>query len=207
MITILAQSKQSKKAFELFELLRKRDICTAVHSLTVACMAKIASRYIKINLSEEQIFIAGIMHDIGKLNMPDFIFENYKVSNEEFNIIKQHVGFTKQLMQEAGFDKEIIGAAYAHHERWNGKGYPMGLSGNNICDEGRLLAIVDSFAALTEDRAYRTGKDTRTAINILLKDQEQYDVEMLFTFITHINGILEDSNKEYRLLESCLHSW
>lgn len=189
---------QMKKAFALFELLAKKDILTAHHSLNVACLSKtIAAHYIKTELNKDKVFIAGLLHDIGKIKLPDFVFSNHViVKPEEKEAIMQHPKYSKMILEDFAFNPIIITAAYQHHERLDGSGYPSGLKELEIVPIARLLGIVDSFSAIMEDRPYRKGAEINKAIDILLKDQGLYDTDMLTIFIKNINQVLSYTRLE-----------
>lgn len=190
---------QMKKAFALFELLAKKDILTAHHSLNVACLSKtIAAHYIKTELNKDKVFIAGLLHDIGKIKLPDFVFSNHViVKPEEKAIIEMHPIYSKEILECAGFDTDIINAVFQHHERFNGSGYPSGLKGYDITPAARLLSIVDSFSAILEDRPYRKGANVNQAVDIILHDKNLFDVDMLTVFFKNINRIMSLSGIEF----------
>ena len=189
---------QMKKAFALFELLAKKDILTAHHSLNVACLTKVlAAEYINADIGKDTAFIAGLLHDIGKMKMPDYVFGNHIITGqEEKKTIMQHPHYSKKILEDFNFDPIIITAAYQHHERLDGSGYPSGIKELEIIPIARLLGIVDSFSAIMEDRPYRKGAETRKAIEILLRDQGLYDTDMLTVFIKNINQVLSYTRQE-----------
>lgn len=193
-----AATSQMKKAFNLFEILANRDILTAQHSLNVACLTKtLAANFIKTELGKEKAFIAGLLHDIGKVKMPDFVFSNYVIdTQEEKEVIQQHPAYSKAILENMGFDADIVKASYQHHERFDGSGYPSGLKEFQITPAARLLSIVDSFSAILEDRPYRKGANVKNAVDILLQEKELFDVQMLSTFFKHINHIVSLSGIE-----------
>lgn len=195
----LEVKSQMKKAFALFELLAKKDILTAHHSLNVACLTKIlATKYIKTELDKDKAFIAGLLHDVGKIKLPDFVFSNHViVKPEERAIIEMHPVYSREILECSGFDADIIIAVSQHHERFNGSGYPSGLKGYEITPAARLLSIVDSFSAILEDRPYRKGVNVNQALDIILKDKNLYDVDMLTVFIKNINRIMSLSGIEF----------
>jgi putative nucleotidyltransferase with HDIG domain len=187
------------KAFQLFELLSHRDILTAQHSINVACLMYILeSYYINTGLGADNAFIAGLLHDIGKVKLPDYVFSNYVIdTQEDKNVIMQHPAYSKYLIVKTGFDTDIVNAVFQHHERFDGSGYPAGIQKNYITPAARSLAIADSFSALTEDRPYRAGISIESAVNILIRDRSLYDPKMLSVFLNNITHIKELVNVEY----------
>ena len=181
------------KTVNLLGALKNRDISTAEHSLNGACLNKtIADNFISIDLKKDKAFGSALLHDIGKIKMPDYVFSNHIIkSQDELKIIMQHPQFTKDILEKAGFDMDIIRAAYQHHERFDGSGYPSGLKKFQITPAARLLGIVDSFAALTEDRPYRKGVSIKKAVEILFKDKKLYDPQMLNMFLENVTLIAQ----------------
>ena len=124
------------------------------------------------------IIDASKLHDIGKVAMPDgVLLKPGKLTNEEFDIIKTHPIHGAELLNEAvqklGDDdllKEARNIAYAHHEKWNGSGYPRKLAGAEIPLSARIAAIADVFDALTSERPYKKAFTNEEAFNILYKD-------------------------------------
>jgi HD-GYP domain-containing protein (c-di-GMP phosphodiesterase class II) len=141
--------------------------------------------------------IAGLLHDIGKIILPDYVFEDHIITSEdEKDVIRQHPGYTKVILENKGFDPDIINAAYLHHERVDGSGYPSGLKAYEIPPTAKILSIVDSFSAITEDRPYREGQSLKRAVEILLDEKELFDVSMLSSFIKNINQVVHAASFE-----------
>lgn len=117
--------------------------------------------------------IAGYLHDVGKLKIPDEVLEKPgKLTDEEFNIMKQHAYYTWVLLKDiAGFE-QIVEWAARHHEKLNGKGYPFHLSRNELSLGARIMTIADIFSALAEDRPYRKGMEKEKVIMILREDAQ-----------------------------------
>lgn len=109
---------------------------------------------------EKLIFmeIAGLLHDLGKLSIPDEILEKPAVlSTDEFALIKQHTYYTYHILKEAGAPPDIIEWAAYHHEKLNGGGYPFHLDASCLTTGARIMAVADVFTALSEGRPYRPG--------------------------------------------------
>jgi HD-GYP domain-containing protein (c-di-GMP phosphodiesterase class II) len=107
----------------------------------------------------EELRFAGLLHDIGKLGIPEAVlFKAGKLTSEEYNTIKKHPAVTRQILGSIHFPrnlKNVTEIASTHHERVNGSGYPEGLSKEEIPVGGRMLALADVFDALTSKRQYR----------------------------------------------------
>lgn len=139
-----------------------RSHFTATHSSGVASCATGLARQFGLSEPEvELIGLAGNLHDLGKLIVPNIILEKPgRLSGAEFAIIKQHTYYTYMILKNIGGLKEIPEWAASHHERLNGGGYPFHRSGEDIDTGARIMAVADIFTALAEDRPYRRGLET-----------------------------------------------
>src|SRR5690606_22787980 len=125
------------------------------------------------------------LHDIGKLVVPLSILEKPgKLSQQELQVIKSHPYYTKLILKQIKGIEDIAEWAGNHHEKLNGKGYPEKLMGSNITKEDQIIAIADIYQALTEDRPYREGMDSQTAIEIMMDmaDRGELSKEMIRDF-------------------------
>lgn len=146
-----------------------KSVFTHKHSRLVAAVA--AKLSLVSGLSQEdadKMLMAGLLHDLGKLSVPEEILEKPgKLSPEEFRIIKKHTYYTYRILDNIpGFD-EINRWASFHHEKLDGSGYPFRLNGENIPTGSRIMAVSDVFSALTEDRPYRMGLPRQRVVEIL----------------------------------------
>ncbi len=108
--------------------------------------------------------LAGLLHDVGKIGIPDSILRKPgPLDPHEFEVIKQHVTLGEVMIKEIPDLNDILAAVGAHHERWDGGGYPRGLSGEGIPLLGRVLAVADAYSAMTTDRPYRKALGEREA--------------------------------------------
>jgi HD-GYP domain-containing protein (c-di-GMP phosphodiesterase class II) len=113
---------------------------------------------LELGLSETQVRrvkLAGILHDIGKVNVPQSILcKPGSLDDDEWEIVKQHPELGAQILEHPDLD-DVRGWVGAHHERPDGNGYPSGLAGRDLALEARILAVADAFEAMTSDRSYR----------------------------------------------------
>ena len=125
----------------------------------------------------DTLTIAGLLHDIGKCKIPqDLILKPSKLSRQEFEFIKMHPQFGYDILKGQNIDERIKNAALYHHERYDGKGYPKKLSGEDIPLYGRIIAVADAFDAMTANRVYREALDMDIVINELKKGRgTQFD--------------------------------
>ncbi len=159
-----------------------RDSYTRGHSERVAFFSKRIAEAMGLKKEEvEAIYIAGLLHDIGKIGIPDSILlKPGKLSKEEYEIIKFHPLLSYELLKHIDVLKDSLPGIKYHHERWDGSGYPEGLKGDEIPLQARILAVADSFDAMTSDRIYRKGIPKAQAITELRKlSGKDYDPEVV----------------------------
>lgn len=141
----------------LVEMIDARDPYTGGHSREVRNIAVKFGKY--IGLKDEELKLleyAGYLHDIGKIKVPDYILKKPgKLSDEEYMIMKMHPVWGEEILQNVSTFREIGKLVRHHHERWDGKGYPDGLAGEDIPFYSRILALSDSFQAMTAYRPYK----------------------------------------------------
>ena len=131
---------------------------TSAHSMRMVTMAKDTARM--LGCSEEEIHLvrlAALLHDIGKVGIPhEILHKPGPLTDDEWSVMRRHPKIGRQILAQAGGKFELLShIVVAHHERWDGKGYPYGLSGESIPLGARILAVADSFDAMTSDRPYR----------------------------------------------------
>lgn len=134
-----------------------KDAYTNGHSLRVAEYSReIAKRIGFSEMEQERIYYVGLMHDIGKIGIPDAILNKPgKLSDEEFEIMKNHASIGEEILMGFNAVPDVGQGAASHHERYDGKGYPDGLSGEMIPLVARIICVADSFDAMATKRAYR----------------------------------------------------
>jgi putative nucleotidyltransferase with HDIG domain len=131
------------------------------------------------------LLLAAQYHDIGKINIPDHILNKPgRLTDDEFTIMKSHVVEGKDLIME-NFSEDVYQIIVQHHERVDGSGYPLGIKGNRICQEAKILAICDSYDAMISQRIYKKPKSKEEALKELqaLKGL-LYDSKLVDLFMT-----------------------
>ncbi|MEA3384244.1 MAG: HD domain-containing protein, partial [Campylobacterota bacterium] len=153
--------------YSLVSLIEQRDTYTGGHSQRVANYSKILAKKLGLNEKEcENIYEAGILHDIGKVAIPDSILLKPSSLNEiEYHIIQSHVQIGYDMLFKVHMFKELVGAIESHHERYDGSGYPNGLKGEQIPFYARIMAVADSFDAMTTSRIYKGKKSVQESID------------------------------------------
>lgn len=133
----------------------------------------------------EAIVTGALVHDIGKLGIPDHILlKPGKLTPEEFRRIQTHVMIGAEILAPVPFPFPVVDVVLTHHERWDGLGYPRGLQGDEIPIGGRIISLVDVFDALTSNRAYRRAMEWDEAINLLCENAgKQFDPRLVKIFV------------------------
>ena len=141
----------------LADAIDAKDNYTKGHSGRVAAYSKeIAKRYGYDDKSQEKIFMMGLLHDVGKIGVPDEVINKPgRLTDEEFAKIKKHPGIGGKILGNIKEMPELAAGAKWHHERYDGKGYPEGLKGDDIPEEARIIAVADALDAMTSNRSYR----------------------------------------------------
>jgi putative two-component system response regulator len=153
----------------LIEALEARDPYTRGHSEAVArIIAQIGKQMNADKETIDSMMIAGKLHDIGKIGVPDSILlKPGKLTDEEFSIIKKHPLTGASILGGIHSLQPLLPVVLHHHERFDGKGYPSGLKGEGIMLWARITAVADTYHALTSDRPYRKGMSHEEAMNII----------------------------------------
>jgi len=154
----------------LITALEARDHYTSGHSQAVSAIVE--KMALKMDLPQndiESIGIAGKLHDIGKIGVPDSVLlKPGKLTKNEFDLVKEHPVVGVNILCNISSLARVIPAIRHHHERFDGKGYPDGIKGSDIPIWARLMAVADTYHALTSDRPYRDGMPLQKAMDIIL---------------------------------------
>jgi putative two-component system response regulator len=139
------------------------------------------------------------MHDVGKIGVPDnILMKPGKLTDEEFEVIKTHsiIGANILAHSKAEVLKLAEQIALSHHEKWNGRGYPQGLSDDNIPLAARIVGLADVFDALTSKRPYKDPYTVEVALDIIEEERgEQFDPDIVDVFLKNIDEILKIKEK------------
>ena len=158
-----------------------KDPYTRWHSTNVAKYAVAIGRDLGLSPSQlEDIHIAAILHDVGKIGISERIISKPDLlSREEFDIMKDHPAHGMRILEPIGFSQAIINAIYQHHERFDGKGYPQGIGGEKISLAARILSVADTIDAMISERPYRGTITTQAVLQELDKEAGfQFDPEV-----------------------------
>jgi putative nucleotidyltransferase with HDIG domain len=183
---IVSSIDRNPNALMCMTKIREKDTYLLEHSLNVAILLANFGTY--LGFDEEQIqelTLSGFLHDIGKIKVPDEILHKPSHLNEqEMTIMRDHVYYGMKVLVEMGIPDSIVKTIGEHHERLDGYGYPEGLRGDDITQFGRMIAIVDTYDAITADRCYKAGMSSKKALQILLDDAPgKYDEWLVAQFV------------------------
>jgi len=191
---------QKEMIFLMSEAVEKRSKETGNHIKRVAAYSRVLA--IAYGLSEEDAYIlefASPMHDIGKIGIPDAILNKPgRHTVEEFEIMKTHalLGYEILSASPKGMLKAAAIVAYEHHEKWNGKGYPKGLGGEEIHIYGRITAVADVFDALGSDRCYKKAWPLDDILKLFKEERgEHFDPRLVDLLFENLETILKIRDK------------
>lgn len=188
-VTILFDScKTSLDLFDMLNNMRSYDDSTYAHSLNVALICRRFGKWLKVSPDVlDTITLCGLLHDIGKLLIPnDILNKPGQYTDEEFELVKKHPRYGYDLLKNLPIDPHIKIAALLHHERCDGSGYPMGLS-KDIDNYALIVAVADVYDAMTAARPHRPPLCPFQVISLFEKDGlQKYNPKYVLTFLKHI---------------------
>lgn len=137
-----------------------------------------------------QAYIGTLFHDIGKIGIPDHVLNKKgKLTKEEYELMKSHVTIGYEILKDIPRLKDVFDYVLCHHERWDGRGYPRGLAGEQIPLEGRVVCVADSFDAMISNRSYRNALPVSKAVEELVNGAgSQFDLQIVEIFIGLLRG-------------------
>jgi polar amino acid transport system substrate-binding protein len=156
---------------------------------------KLAASFGLDKRSVSKIEAAGMLHDVGKIGMPDNILgKQGRLTDEEMEKVKEHPALSAHILQSTIL-RDMVPAVRGHHERWDGKGYPDGLKHEEIPFEARILAIADTFDAMTTDRPYRKAMPIDEALYEIGRcSGEQFDPQLVPVFLSLFTQMFAENN-------------
>lgn len=182
--------KQSSatQASVYMEKLQRKSSCTFKHCTRLAQLADTFAAALGLSAKERDQLIQGCyLHDIGKLSTPSSVLNKEQaLSDQEWNSMKKHPvqGARLAMSFYEEIDNRVLETILFHHERWDGQGYPNGLSGENIPYFARICAVLDAYDSMVSDRCYRKGLSSSHAIDELMRNSgTQFDPILVRCFI------------------------
>ena len=173
----------------IVEILEAKDSYTRGHSSRVAHYSMLIAKELGLNNEEVELcHFAGHLHDIGKIGVPDAIItKTSALTNHEYEEIKNHSEYGYKILKKVSSLKDMAIIVLHHHERWDGKGYPKGLKGEDIPIISRIIAVADAFDAMTSNRSYRKPMNIGDALDELKKNKgTQFHGEIVDIFINSV---------------------
>ncbi len=182
-INLIMNALFEKNSREMLHSKRVSEICQAIAE--------------KMHLDKEeikQIKVTGLMHDIGKIGIDENILNSdQKLSNEEWEQIKKHPEIGSRILSSSNEFFDISVDVLQHHERWDGKGYPNGLKGEEISVKARIIALADTYDAMMSDRAYRKAFTQKQSLDEISRcSGTQFDPKIVQVFLQMIQDELKD---------------
>jgi HD-GYP domain-containing protein (c-di-GMP phosphodiesterase class II) len=163
-----------------------KDAYTCGHSERVALLSRRLAKEIRLPDNQvERIYMAGLLHDVGKIGVPEAVLQKTgRLTAEEFEQMKRHPGVGARILSDIKQVEDIIPGVLHHHERYDGKGYPAGLSGQNIPLMGRIICLADCFDAMTSNRTYRRALPLEVALSEIRRcSGTQFDPTLAEAFL------------------------
>ncbi len=198
------QEQTEKMLSETIEALSNavdaKDRYTSGHSRRVAEYARTLAERMGLDEAEKkQIYVAGLLHDVGKIRIPDEIINKAgKLTEEEFNYIKLHTIAGNHILQEISSIEGIAAGAKYHHERYDGRGYPNGLEGENIPQTARIIGVADAYDAMASNRSYRKALPQYLVREEIVKGKgTQFDP----VIAEHMIALI-DEDKDYQMKQT-----
>ena len=197
-----AKEQLEKAYLESIETLRytveAKDTYTKGHSDRVSEFACLIGKKMGLDDDElKKLKIGGLFHDIGKIGIPDSILlKESKLTNEEYSEIKHHPDIGAHILSNATIFKDIIPIVKHHHERYDGKGYPSNLKGEEIPLLARITAVADSFDAMSSRRTYRDNLELKVIMDEIEKNAgTQFDPKVAKVFLDILKNDYKDIEK------------
>lgn len=191
---------QIESLYVLSDTIEQRSTQTANHIKRVAAQTEIMAEALEMSeFSTSSIKFASMLHDIGKIGIPDnILLKPGRLTTDEFEVIKTHSAIGYNMLSQSKFPLMEIAATIArgHHEQWDGKGYPLGHSGTDIPLPARIVSILDVFDALVTKRVYKEAWSFEEALDFINKQSGQkFDPSLVTLFMKNVDRILETYDK------------
>jgi len=178
----------------LAQAIDKMDRYTAGHSSRVATYAVYLAHRLGMGEHEQEIVRqSALMHDIGKIGCVLNLNKPGKLTQDEYEIFKKHPGYGRDILDPIKFLHPLIPGVHLHHERWDGRGYPIGLKGNDVPIMARIISVADTYDAMTSDRAYRGALPHEVAVAEIERcSGTQFDPDVAHTFTKWLDEFREE---------------
>ncbi len=200
--SLLKDCRSTLRTFEMLQCIHELDDLIYVHSMNVSLICASFASWLNFSASDmQQLMLAGMLHDIGKLQIPkEIIHKPTALTQEEYLMIQKHPILGYELVKTFNLDRRIAEAVLMHHERCDGSGYPSHQASNGISPFAKIIAIADVYDAMTSNRVYRNGFCPFDVIrNFEEEGFQKYDAAYLLPFLeslaqAHMNASVRLSN-------------
>ena len=174
----------------LISAVEAKDLYTESHSIRVANYSVVIAEKMGYSTrKKEDLWIAGVLHDIGKIGITDLILNKVgKLTQKEYNEIKQHPVIACKMLSKIDLSREIMEAIRYHHEKFDGSGYPDNLPGKEIPEMAAIISVADAFDAITSTRAYRESRTLEEGIDEIVSNAgTQFKIEVVSALLNLYN--------------------
>ncbi|WP_034446775.1 HD-GYP domain-containing protein [Butyrivibrio sp. AE2032] len=202
------KTKENEQLFldvvaSLADAIDAKDTYTNGHSRRVAEYSKeIAKRYGYDEKNQDNIYMMGLLHDVGKIGVPDEVINKPgRLTDEEFAAIKKHPAIGAKILENIKGMPALASGARWHHERFDGRGYPEGIKGKEIPEQARIIAVADAYDAMTSNRSYR-GALSQEKVREQIENGKESQFDPVFA---DIMIAMIDEDKDYKMHDSKIH--
>lgn len=191
-IPMIFQAAEHSNVFELLEAVKAQDDYTYQHNVGVGVLAVTIGKWLKLSESQlTALSLAASLHDIGKVKIPmELLNKPGKLTDAEFQLVKQHTIYGYEILKETvGIGHRIALTALQHHEREDGRGYPLGLKGRKIDYFSKITAVADVFHAMSSKRPYHDALPFYDVVSQMKKGAfGELDPHIVSVFLANITG-------------------
>lgn len=173
-----------------YRIIRPSVVNELAHGATVSNLAYLVGKQMRFSEEEcHEFAVAGFHHDIGKLELAKYVRgkEKETLIIEELKYVRRHSALGAAILEKKGYSQKIVDMVKSHHENCDGSGYPMNLSREEIPMGARIIRVCDVFAALTSDRPYRSAFDSRTAMQMMIEEAKNFDIQVFLAFMNVVH--------------------
>ncbi len=186
------QSIRSSALSSLMAALQAKSYETEEHAQRLNDVSQLFAKKLKLDERDmNHLALLSVLHDVGKIGVPEYVLDKPgKLTNDEWKIMRNHTNLGYRILMSTPGLEEVAPLVRSHHERWDGAGYPDGLKETEIPLLSRMISLVDSYDAMTNDRVYRGALSQQEAIDEILKNSgKQFDPHLVDIFLQSLNEV------------------